>query len=202
MTFRWGMVGAVAFALVGCSAVGVVASSDPNVKLQQAEALYNQELRPLPAEHLILEAIEIYQKQGNKLGLAEAYRQYGFLLISPAVVKWEPVIRSETGFADKSITYDNRYDKAAEFFQKSADYYVESGREDWASNVYNALASVQYHRGKTQEACSAFDQAIAMTRRYAASNPSAKLSPPPRGYNSFDEFLLARKKAAHCPDPG
>jgi len=43
--------------LVGCAGVGVVASSDPLAKLNDAQELFQKQDRPLPAERLIREAL-------------------------------------------------------------------------------------------------------------------------------------------------
>src|SRR5581483_10318106 len=92
--------------MTGCAAVGVISSSDPLVKLNDAEALISMR-RPVPAERLIREALDIYQQRGDAHGLAAAHRQYADLLISGAVVKNEVVYR-RSGFQDKSVTYDTR----------------------------------------------------------------------------------------------
>jgi hypothetical protein len=55
--------------LVGCAGLGIVATSDPMTKLNDAEHLIMVQNRPLPAEKLIFEAMEIYQKQDNSRGL-------------------------------------------------------------------------------------------------------------------------------------
>lgn len=51
-------------ALVGCSAAGVVASSDPQQKLADADALLDQG-RPLPAERLIAERATVHGGRGS-----------------------------------------------------------------------------------------------------------------------------------------
>jgi polar amino acid transport system substrate-binding protein len=55
----------------------VVATSDPAVKLRDAQILYAEQQRPLIAERLIREAIQIYEERGDTLGLGHAYRSYG-----------------------------------------------------------------------------------------------------------------------------
>ena len=56
----------------GCAAIGVVATSDPHVKLNDAENLFITQNRPLPAERLIREAMAIYQERDDPHGLANA----------------------------------------------------------------------------------------------------------------------------------
>jgi hypothetical protein len=52
---------AIPAAVVGCSAIGVPKSSDPATKLRQANELFVKQDRPLPAERLIQEALELYK---------------------------------------------------------------------------------------------------------------------------------------------
>jgi len=90
----------IAFILVivaGCAGVGVVSSSDPLTKLNDAEDLFMRQDRPLIAERLIREATAIYQERDDPHGLGNAYREYGDFLTSPAVSKWSRSI-AETAF--------------------------------------------------------------------------------------------------------
>ena len=96
----------------------VLSTSDPLAKLHDAEDLFMRQDRPLPAERLIREAIAIYQEKDDPHGLGNAYREYGDLLMSPAIVKWETVYRRD-GFQDKSVTFDNRVAKALENYSKA-----------------------------------------------------------------------------------
>jgi hypothetical protein len=79
---RWVAVISMAALLPGCAGVGVFASSDPFRKLNDAEVLFEREDRPLIAERLIFEAMEIYQARGDCRGLGASYREYGDLLHS------------------------------------------------------------------------------------------------------------------------
>ena len=49
--------------------MGVVATSDPHVKLNDAENLFITQNRPLPAERLFREAMAIYQDRDDPHGL-------------------------------------------------------------------------------------------------------------------------------------
>ena len=124
------------FLLLGaCAGIGVVETSDPAQKLRDAEILYDNEDRPLLAERLIREAIEIYQPTNDKLGLGESYREYGFLLRSPSVKgTWADFYR-QNGFLDKSVTFETRYRKSVEYLEMATSLFVELGRFDRATNT-------------------------------------------------------------------
>ena len=63
----------VVLILSGCAAAGVPYTSDPAAKLADAAQLFDIQGRPLPAEKLIVEALDQYKDTNNQLGLAEAY---------------------------------------------------------------------------------------------------------------------------------
>jgi len=64
--------------LDGCAAYLVPETKDPKDKLSWARSLINTG-RPLPAEKLINESIEIYSRENNMAMLGEAYWLYGML---------------------------------------------------------------------------------------------------------------------------
>ena len=78
--------------------------------------------RPVPAETLILEAMAAYQKLDDPHGLGSANREYGDFLTSQAVVNWERAY-SRHGFFDRTVTYENRSEKAKEHYSKALEYY-------------------------------------------------------------------------------
>ncbi len=68
----------LAILVAGCAAMGVPYTTDPKKKLSYAVMLYDEQQRPLPAERLIRESIDIFKSENNEKGLAQAYRVYGF----------------------------------------------------------------------------------------------------------------------------
>jgi tetratricopeptide (TPR) repeat protein len=190
-------------AVLGCAGVGVVASSDPAVKLRDAEVLYSEEQRPLIAERLIREAIHIYEEHGDSLGLGHAYRSYGKLLLSSSIIQWSQFYR-EHGFQDKSVTFDNRREKAKDYFAKSLDYFKnaetssrEAGQFDRLTKVYYDLGVAYYLVEDRDNSCRAFDQSVDMHAETIRRNPNAKAILPP-GYASFADLVASVKKRAGC----
>src|SRR4051794_34709357 len=127
-----------ALLLGGCSGFGIVATSDALAKLNDAEDLFMRQQRPLPAERLIREAMAIYQERDDQHGLGNANREYGDLLRSAAILKWETVYRRD-GFQDKSITFDNRLQKASEFYKTAISHYERAAAQKRESGQYDAL---------------------------------------------------------------
>ena len=185
--------------LAGCSAMGVMATSDPEVKLRDAANLYINLDRPLPAESLIFQAIEIYQKQGNLRGLGNAYRAYGSLLFSPSMTKWGKGGIFGVNFRDPSVNYENRKEKAAEYWQMALDAYQKYEPQPLKSKTYDDLTNLYYVMAWTynglkdhNNSCKYFNKSLAAYAENIRLNPSAKpLSP---GFNSFPEEVAHYKK--------
>src|SRR5262249_9377331 len=131
-----------------CTAVGVVSSSDPLTKLNDAQVLFSQKNRPVPAERLIQEALDIYQREGDAHGLGIAYREYGDLLESAAVKDWEPQYQ-RSGFLDKSITFNNRLSKASEFYRTALEHLEQAAQQSQSAGRYDELTNVFYNMAWT-----------------------------------------------------
>ncbi len=191
-----GLVGAI-YCFAGCAGVGISATSDPAVKLNDAGDLFERQDRPLPAERLIREAIEIYQERNDQLGLAEAYRTYGFFFRSPSIEgKWSKHYR-ENGFLDKSTTFETRYAKSIEYFEKARAIFVEVKRFDALTNVDLNMGFTYVAMGDRDAACKAFDRSLESYRENLRVTAGAK-PVVPRGFTSYEEFLADRKKRYGC----
>ena len=131
--------------LAGCAGFGVVASSDPLTKLNDAESLFQEQDRPLIAERLIREAIVIYQERDDPHGLGNAHREYADLLRSPSVTgRWQKFYR-EHGFQDRSVTFENRIAKSSEYYTKALEYYQRAEKQHREANRFDALTNVYYN---------------------------------------------------------
>jgi len=190
-------------ALSGCAGFGVVESSDPGVKLSDAQILYSEQQRPLIAERLIRQAIGIYEERGDSLGLGHAHRTYAQLLRSPSIVKWEKFYR-ENGFQNKSVTFENRFAKSNEYFGKALEYYKKAETQFREAGQFDALTNVYYNMGYSYQmvddranSCRAFDQSAEANAENVRRNPNTKVRIP-SGYKSFAEVVASAKKQAGC----
>ena len=105
-------------ALISCSAMGVPATSDPNKKLDYAYKLIQHQGRPLPAERLIREAIEIGSNEQNEKVLMKAYWTYGIFFRSKAVGDLKGLYEKD-GFLDKTAKFENRFENSIAYFDKA-----------------------------------------------------------------------------------
>jgi tetratricopeptide (TPR) repeat protein len=186
-----------AVTIAGCAGVGVVATDDPAAKLRDATYLFDRQDRPLIAERLIREAIVSYQSNNDQLGLAEAYRTYGFFFRSRAINgKWGNYYR-KNGFLDRSATFDTRYDKSIEYFEMARQLFAESKRFDALTNVDLNIGFTYIAMGNRLAACRAFDRSLENNQENIRQIPDAAPNLPV-GFGSYEEFIADQKKRWCC----
>ena len=110
----------LASVLGGCSAAGVLNSSDPQVKMSQAMELlkYN---RPIPAERLMKEALTLFEQQPSPEGARFATIQLALLYKSQG--------KSED--ACLHFTSSNQYHLQAVAKNPNKNYHVMEPYNDW-----------------------------------------------------------------------
>jgi hypothetical protein len=196
---RLGPVLSLLFSLVfaGCAAFGVPVTTDPAKKLRDATALFDRQDRPLPAERFIRESLEIYQKNGDQLGAADAYRTYGFFFRSASVGKWANYYR-ENGFLDRSATFDARYSKSIEYFEMARAIYFAHRRFDMLTNVDLNMGFTFELMGNHQAACQAFDRSVDDHTEMLRRNPGVKIALP-QGFSTYEQFLAPHRQRVGCP---
>lgn len=182
--------------LAGCSAVGVVASSDPHQKLADANALVDQN-RPLPAERLIVETLTICQSTADQLCFADAYRSYGLFFMSPTLGGQWATHYSTNGFLDRTATYDARYEKANEYFEKSRAIYAQAGKFDVVTNI-NLNRGFAYEMAANKaSACGAYSESLAASQENLRLQPGAVIRVPEK-YGTFENYIAIQKKRVGC----
>jgi len=174
--------------LLACAAGGVPYTSDPERKLGWARELYVNRHRPIPAERLIKEAIEIYQERNDQLGLAKAYSMYGRFLQSPDY-------HTDT-FFNKREDYPYWKDRATEYFQKSLIIFLNQHQYHDASNAVLNLGILKMKSDRV-EACSFFDQSLKLHQEGIEKNPDQRFHLP-SDVSSFVEGIGQLKKQAQC----
>lgn len=188
--------------IVGCAGVGVVKTGDPLQKLNDAEYLFMGQSRPLIAERLILEATAIYRERDDAHGLGNAHREYADLLMSLTGSKWEKYYR-EHGFQDKTVTFDNRIEKASEYYRTALDFYkraepqyVNTARYDALTNVYFNMAWSYRMLGELEQSCTCYDRTVEAYNENIERNPGAR--PVAAEGSSVPDMVAAEKKRAEC----
>jgi len=181
--------------LTACSAALVPYTSNPDEKVAQAKWLFEQKYRALPAEKLLSEAKEIYLKDNNKVGLAEFNRVYGLFLSSHAVVQYESSYL-EKGFIETGVTYDNRYSKSIEYFEKTEQEYIENNEHDSLTNIYLLMGFTYSKAGKINESCVMFDKSIDENNIFSKNSPEAVIKLA--GFSSYTAFILDTKSKVGC----
>ena len=186
--------------LAGCSAVGVVSSADPHQKLADANALVDQN-RPLPAERLIVETLTICQTTADQLCFADAYRSYGLFFMSPTLAGQWATHYTTNGFIDRTASYNSRYEKANEYFEKSRAIYAQAGKFDAVTNInLNRGFAYEMAANKTS-ACSAYNDSLAASQENLRLQPGAVIRVPEK-YGTFENYIALQKKRVGCDAQG
>jgi tetratricopeptide (TPR) repeat protein len=184
------------FSLLGCAAMFVPETNDPREKLKWANELFDRQARPLPAERLINEAIAICTQNNDRECLAQAYITYGFFFRSASIRKWEKVYR-ENGFQDKTVSYDTRYIKSKEYFEKAIPILTDLGQFDRLTNAYLNLGFAYEFIGNKAGACEPYTKSLESYRKYVERNPSANVALP-QGFTTYEDYLSIQQKRAGC----
>lgn len=180
----------------GCTAIGVPITSNPNNKLDYAINLLKID-RPLPAESLIQEAVHIYKKQGDELGLANAYRIYALFLQSKAVENWGTGYR-QRGFMDGTVNFDGRNKKAIEYFEMAKIIYERYSSYDGLTNIYFNIGKVYYFKFNDKiRACKSFSESYGYYLKFRKNNPTNEIEFPAK-FSSYKNYILAVKNEAGC----
>ncbi|TQV79258.1 hypothetical protein [Denitrobaculum tricleocarpae] len=177
--------------LSACSGVGVVATSDPNKKLAQAEDMQSSG-RIAKARQLMSEAAELFSAEKDQEGVAEAYRRTAFLIRiygdGTILGRQNTEERKlDVTTADKSSAY---FERARAIQQELEDYALVSHLE-YNIGVNYALSN------RTREACSAFDRSLTAYRAEKTRRPEHDPELPP-GIASFEAFIDQARLEAGC----
>ncbi|MDQ5987496.1 MAG: hypothetical protein CSYNP_03241 [Syntrophus sp. SKADARSKE-3] len=146
--------------LAGCAAFGVPYTSDPEEKINYAKQLLEIN-RPVPADRLLTDAVEIYTRENNKQGLAQTYLVYAFFLTSKPLEDdlWRSAYEKR-GFLDKT-PYSKRYEAAIEYTEKAAHLYESDGDYDGALSAYMSMGHTYKQVVKNNsKACDAYKKAL------------------------------------------
>lgn len=168
----------------------------PAEKLLLAGWYYEERNSPRPAERLIREAIQIYQANGDRLGLGHAYRSYALFLRSDAVKRAADLYTQE-GFLDPGITFDNRLTQSIAYLERATTLYEEEAAYGWMINAELQIGYGHHFQKQTAEACAAFDRSLEVYRRHREAMEATLWLPP--GESSYESFVAAMKDQSDCP---
>ncbi len=182
--------------LAGCAAALVPHTNDPEQKVTDAYWLFDTKQRPLPAQKLILEAIEIYQEKGNDSGLAEAYIAYAIFLRSYAVERYTEHYET-TGFNNGAILFKDRFNASITYLDKSRAIYEEKQEFDNLTNTYLHMGFTYIIDKNVPKSCEMYIKSLEMNTLFRSNYPDAKLNLG--GFKSYKDFIDYKMKQAECP---
>lgn len=171
------------FVVLGCSAVGVIESSDPDIKIEQAYALMNVG-RALPAQRLFKEAIDIAKERKDRylearaiVGLGDLYRN------------------AQYGVDKQNLT---NYKLSTEKYDEAARVYTEIGFNKGATMAYLGAAWAAAMDGNTQLACGYYKKTAAAFKKPSGGKVD-RMSPELDSESKpFSETLAEYKSKDGC----
>lgn len=179
--------------LSACSGAGVATTSDPNKKLLQAKELETTG-RISRARQVTREAADIFTEQGDKKGLAAAYRQMGFLI---RLHGEDAILASSTAGTGANELDTDRADKSTDYFQRAL--IIQQELQDYA-----LVSHLQFNIGvnyalskRPLQACTAFDQSLKAYKTEKTRRPEHDPELP-SGITSFEDFITQAKQEASC----
>jgi len=182
----------LAIVTAGCTGVGYIATSDPKQKITQSYQLMAED-RMLLAEDVIGQALEIFESQGDKAGMAEAYHAYGNLYKNDQYING----RWTTKFKELG-TYDGTYSKSIENFAKCEKLYEDIGDGAGAAKCLLGAGNAHGARGDRQSSCQLYERALS---RYENAKQTEEGFVEPRmltGYANMGELISAFIEHAPC----
>ena len=182
---------ALAFAassLFSCAGVGFVATSNPDTKLAQSRVMMDQGRCGL-AELTIGDAMQIFEKDSNQQGIADAYLHYG-LLYKYGDCRYG---RSSEQYkaADPSASLD---EKSFSSFASALTIYEQLGNDLGAVNSLNGMAEVNAMRGNKSAACEEWRAALSKYQAGKASGSITGDRVSTQGYNNMGDVISAYLK--------
>jgi len=175
-----------------------VGGGKPNCA-KQAD-LYGPQDRPLVAEKLIREAMDTYRNNDDQLGLAAAYRSYGFFsALTVGRGALEPVLPG-TRFSGSIRNFRRRYEKSIAYLEQARAIFEHYDASTHWTNINLNIGFTYEVLGYHEAACEAFDRSVGNNRDSLEQNDKVKVSLP-KGFDSYEDFLAPHRKRVGCEAP-
>jgi tetratricopeptide (TPR) repeat protein len=171
-------------------------TNDPYEKLKWAQLLIERQSRPIPAERLINQAIAICKQNNDYSCLGRAYILYWEFFRSSLIDIFQKNYK-ESGFIDKSATYDNRLIKSDECFEKAIFYYNEIQDYGALASAYFNLGHYYHFIGDYKAECEPYSKSLEYNIKLLTAKPNVKIMIP-NGFSSYKEFIEDQQKRAGC----
>ena len=177
--------------LSGCAGVGLMPTSDPNIKIQQAYRMIDED-RALIAEDLIRQAMALYHESGNTEGMAEAYFTYGNLYK-------HPTYHNNSAAFEKFGTYDGTYKKSIENYKEAIKQFESAGSEIGVVKSLTSIGEAYNLKNDKITSCLYYEKALA---RYHAGKESGAITKEPviyvHGAMNTGQIIEALMKRDGC----
>ena len=163
--------------VLGCSAMGVPATSDPYQKLAYANQMIDQG-RSVAAQKFMSEALQTFQENGDDFGAAEAYHDYGNF------------------YKNRNIGIQN-YEKSEESFRKAFELYEKKTNYMGMMKSYFGIGNTYHSRKDYPKACEAYEKSKGYYLKGMEVNPNENMQLNPNFKNPGD-MIDGFMKSINC----
>jgi hypothetical protein len=175
----------LAFLLTACTGMNVMETSDPNIKLQQSKQMIQQG-RPLMADRLIFQAIELYKKNNDSLGVAEGYFSYAALYREESIKSYKTI-------------YDPTFQKSINSYQEAIVWFKKAKSEIGVAKTLASIGMIHGTRGNFEKTCSYL---IESQNIYNTGKSNGAITKDPEifaeGFSDFGTVIKQLLKQANC----
>src|SRR5439155_13419769 len=137
------------------------------------------------------EALDIYTKQSNELGMAEAHHAFGnFYKNGLYHTKWAPVYK-------RMGTYDGTYMKSVDNFSTAKRLFEKNENNVGVMKSLVGLGNAYELRGEKDKACENYNAALRSWEAAKQKDPSVR-APILTGYRNPEELINAFRQKWRC----
>lgn len=188
-----------ALAFSGCAAFGVPETSDPFVKLAQANYLEHAQARPAGAAILMRQAKAICEKRADDYCLAETLKAYGRFMTSGGFndAKWKATYAQSAYYLDNTVTIDNRMQKGIDYRSRAREIFLKGKKFSEVVNMDHDIASVYWHLGANGDACVWYDRSLEDYSTMIADDPNVPMHFP-ANFATYQDYVASLKNKLAC----
>jgi hypothetical protein len=191
------LTGWVAAATLAASGHALAADTakDAMQKIGSATSYLDKLGRPVPAEEDLRDAEAICKTLHDDACLAQVWRAWGYYFRSDALAQWKGAKVYGPALYDKSVTFEQRYDRSLEYYDKALALYATLNDTHWIANIEMQKAFAYERSRRIHQACLSLQASREADQKYGNGK---SLGPPGK---TFAQYLDELGSALHCVSP-
>jgi hypothetical protein len=170
-------------------------AKDAMDKIGSAMSYLDKLGRPVPAEEDLKDAEAICKALNDDECLGRVWQGWGYYFRSEALTRWKGAKAYGPALYDKSVSYEQRYDRSIQFYDMALQLYEKHGNPHWIAHIEMNKAFAYHAMGRIDDTC----RSIQASRDADAKYEGGKAVGPPG--KTFAQYLDVLWRGAHCDRP-